>query len=211
VDAVYILLFYEIESIGAYRTFFYASKYSTIARCCSNMSSQLKILRTYAKLDDTSIAAKKLPPTVYFSHTPHTLTIFDAYPKALFHFLILPRLQTARSTAAAAASPTTLNDADEDKRERRGRGHDSDSDSGGGPSVSLVANSETVLTSLRTLLRSALPSSSSDDAKARARGTLRVLADEATRLRDEIEREMRARYGFSWPIWIGFHAVPSME
>jgi len=101
------------------------------------MLSQLKVLRSYAKLDDTSIAAKKLPPTVYFSHTSHTLTIFDAYPKALFHFLILPRLQTAISTATAL--PITLNDADEcdgdgdgddgdgdgDKRERRG----SDSDS----------------------------------------------------------------------------------
>jgi aprataxin len=37
------------------------------------------------------------------------------------------------------------------------------------------------------------------------------LADEAARLRGEIEREMLAHYGFTWPIWAGFHAVPSME
>ncbi|KAH9027681.1 hypothetical protein EDB84DRAFT_1670019 [Lactarius hengduanensis] len=90
------------------------------------MSSPLKVLRTYAKLSDPSLTA--LPPTVYFSHTKHTLTIFDAYPKALFHFL-----------------------------------------------------------------------------------TLRVLADEAARLRGVVEEEMRARYGFAWDVWVGFHAVPSME
>lgn len=179
--------------------------------------SQLKILRTYAKLDDASIAAKKLPPTVYFSHTPHTLTIFDAYPKALFHFLILPRLQPASSTASA---PTTLTLADNDNdsddeiiaSDDGAKGERRDAD----PAL-LLADSETTLTSLRTLLQGVhvapSPPSSSSDAKARerARGTLRVLADEATRLRGEIEREMRARYGFAWAIWIGFHAVPSME
>jgi hypothetical protein len=75
------------------------------------------------------------------------------------------------------------------------------------------------LTSLRTLLQRAAAASSSSssaadanaNARARAEGTLRVLADEAARLRSEIEREMRARYGFAWPIWVGFHAVPSME
>ncbi|KAH9966867.1 hypothetical protein BC827DRAFT_1102360, partial [Russula dissimulans] len=104
----------------------------------------------------------KLPPTVYFSHTRHTLTIFDAYPKALFHFLVLPHLTT-----------------------------------------------------LRTLLRRATASSSSSSgqtqARARVEGTLRVLADEAARLRLEIEREMLAHHGFTWPIWTGFHAVPSLE
>jgi aprataxin len=168
------------------------------------MMSQLKTLRTYAKLDDASIAAKKLPPTVYFSHTPHTLTIFDAYPKALFHFLILPRLQPASSTAS---TPTTLTLNSGDDGDKGGR-RDSDEDEGE-DSALLLADSETALTSLRTLLQGDLASSS--DAKTRARGTLRVLADEATRLRIEIEREMRARYGFAWPLWIGFHAVPSME
>ena len=187
---------------------------------------QLKILRTYAKMDDASIAAKKLPPTVYFSHTRHTLTIFDTYPKALFHFLILPRLQTTTTTS------TITDGGGENDSSREGDGDDGDE--GGGErtrdeseSASSLATSEAVLTSLRTLIQSAIitpsPSPPNADAEAeeeeetrgrareQAKATLRVLADEATRLRSEIEREMRARYGFAWPIWVGFHAVPSME
>ncbi|KAH9035383.1 hypothetical protein EDB85DRAFT_1944573 [Lactarius pseudohatsudake] len=119
----------------------------------SSSLSPLKVLRTYAKLPGPSITA--LPPTVYFSHTKQTLTIFDAYPKALFHFLVLPRL--------------------------------SDGDERSSPSD---------LTDLRTLLRK----------RAFAEETLRVLADEAARLRGVIEGEMRARYGFAWEVWAGFHA-----
>lgn len=32
------------------------------------------------------------PPIVYFSHTEHTITIFDAYPKAEYHLLVIPRV-----------------------------------------------------------------------------------------------------------------------
>ena len=152
------------------------------------MSSQLKILRTYAKMDDVAIV--KLPPTVYLSHTQYTLTIFDAYPKALFHFLILPRLQI---------SAATTND-------------DGNGDEGG--SLSELTASESDLESLRTLLRrAAAPDSTSSSTRARAQAAsmLRVLADAAARLRGEIEREMEARYGFVWDVWVGFHAVPSME
>ena len=70
-------------------------------RAKSSSLPQLKILRTYAKLPDASIATA-LPPTVYFSHTQHTLTIFDAYPKALFHFLVLPRLSSPSSSSSAS-------------------------------------------------------------------------------------------------------------
>jgi len=182
---------------------------------------QLKILRTYANMDDASIAAKKLPHTVYFSHTRHTLTIFDAYPKALFHFLILPRLRTTTATTP------TITDGGRNDSSREGDGDDGDGDGGErrdeSESALSLATSEAVLTSLRTLIQSAiitpsLPSPPNADegetrgrARERAKATLRVLADEATRLRSEIEREMRARYGFAWPIWVGFHAVPSME
>lgn len=126
--------------------------------------AQLKVLRTYAKLPDSTITTT-LPPTVYFSHTQHTLTIFDAYPKALFHFLVLPRI----SDTAYASD----------------------------------------LKDLRTLLRRR----ASPDAQTRSRAqeTFRVLADEAARMRGVVEEEMRARYGFVWEIWTGFHPVPSME
>ena len=168
----------------------------------SSSLPQLKILRAYAKLDDASIAAGTLPPTVYFSHTRHTLTVFDAYPKALFHFLVLPRI-APRVPAAASCS---------------GGDGDGDGDKGVREVVVVVEDAED-LTSLRTLLQRAATASSSStagthahaDARARAEGTLRVLADEAGRVQSEIEREMVAHYGFTWPIWVGFHAVPSME
>ena len=170
---------------------------------------QLKILRTYAKMDDASIAAKKLPPTVYFSHTRHTLTVFDAYPKALFHFLVLPRLLqtttvTATSTVTGSSNGRSENDGSGEDDDGAGAGAgEGRSDGSDSASSSSLANSEAVLTSLRTLLqRGGLEG---------AKETLRVLADEATRLRCEIEGEMRARHGFAWPIWVGFHAVPSME
>jgi aprataxin len=170
---------------------------------------QLKILRTYAKLDDVSLT-KLLPPTVYFSHTRYTLTIFDAYPKALFHFLILPRLRVvvAPVTAATATSSEDLDEA--------GGGDD---DTGAGE---LTTASATDLTDLRTLLlrattttttttRDSNNNNNNDARTAIGFSTLRVLAEEAARVRREIEREMETRYGCVWDIWIGFHAVPSME
>ena len=150
---------------------------------------QLQILRAYAKLNDASLTST-LPPTVYFSHTCRTLTIFDAYPKALFHFLVLPRLTG-----------------------RKGRTPGDDGERESSSSVP-VADSTEDLTNLRTLLQHADTDTKTDlDVRARARvkGTLSLLSDEATRLQSQIEGEMQAHYGFKWPIWIGFHAIPSME
>jgi len=136
----------------------------------------------------------------------------------------LPRLQTTTSTVtgSSAGENDSRRGRDDGAGDGAGRERSDDTDS----ALSL-ANSEAVLTSLRTLIQSAItpPSSSNADADdsdketrgraregpGRAKATLRVLADEATRLRGEIEGEMRARYGFAWPIWVGFHAIPSME
>lgn len=49
--------------------------------------ANLTILRTYA-------LAAQLPPTVQFAGTERTVTIYDAFPKSLFHLLVLPRPQT---------------------------------------------------------------------------------------------------------------------
>ncbi|KAL0946964.1 hypothetical protein HGRIS_013118 [Hohenbuehelia grisea] len=49
----------------------------------------LTILRTYAQKANPA----SLPASILFSHTERSLTIHDAYPKALFHFLTLPRIQ----------------------------------------------------------------------------------------------------------------------
>jgi len=49
--------------------------------------SNLTILRTYAET-----APESLPSSVLFKHSPKSITIFDGYPKSIFHFLVLPRL-----------------------------------------------------------------------------------------------------------------------
>jgi aprataxin len=115
--------------------------------------THLAVLRSYATKADPT----KLPPSVRFDHTATTLTIFDCFPKSIFHFLVLPRPR-----------PT------EDVK---------------------------TLESLGTLLRS--------DRK-QAKEVLIDIGEEAAKLRGQIEEEMLSRYGFKWPIWTGFHAVPSM-
>ncbi|KAJ7685130.1 HIT-like domain-containing protein [Mycena polygramma] len=50
--------------------------------------SNLIVLRTYAQTNPA-----KIPPAVLFSHSSTSLTVYDAFPKGIFHFLILPRVQ----------------------------------------------------------------------------------------------------------------------
>ncbi|ESK93045.1 hypothetical protein Moror_8948 [Moniliophthora roreri MCA 2997] len=50
--------------------------------------SNLTILRNYAQK-----VPSDFPSSILFSHTDWTLTIYDAYPKSMFHFLVLPRVQ----------------------------------------------------------------------------------------------------------------------
>jgi aprataxin len=50
--------------------------------------SRLDTLRTYATLPKPT---SSLPPTTLLTSNPHAIAIFDAYPKAKYHFLILPR------------------------------------------------------------------------------------------------------------------------
>lgn len=114
----------------------------------------LTILRSYARRADPG----SLPPSVLLTHTEHTLTIFDAYPKSIFHFLVLPRV----------IPPFTA------------------------PGLS----------SLKSVLRGD---------KSRAREVIGWLAEDAMQVRSMIEDEMMTRYHFKWDVWMGFHAVPSME
>jgi aprataxin len=51
----------------------------------------LAALRQYAQKTDLTT----LPASVLFSHTPTSLTIFDAFPKSMFHFLVIPRVLPA--------------------------------------------------------------------------------------------------------------------
>ncbi|KAH9951992.1 HIT-like domain-containing protein, partial [Amylocystis lapponica] len=65
--------------------------------------SQLTILRRYAQKANPTT----LPASVLFMHTDTSLTIFDAFPKSIFHFLVLPRI-VAPLTVSDLASLRTL-------------------------------------------------------------------------------------------------------
>ncbi|EGN95358.1 hypothetical protein SERLA73DRAFT_112794 [Serpula lacrymans var. lacrymans S7.3] len=55
--------------------------------------SQLTVLRSYALKSNPAT----LPPSVLLSHSETSVTLFDAFPKSIFHFLILPRPQPSLS------------------------------------------------------------------------------------------------------------------
>ena len=57
------------------------------------------------------------------------------------------------------------------------------------------------LLNLRTLMRD----------KDKAKRILLELGAAAEKLVPEIEAEMVKHWGFKWPLWIGFHALPSMR
>jgi len=44
-----------------------------------------------------------------------------------------------------------------------------------------------------------------------AKDVLAELKQEADNVKAMIESEMLKKYGFKWEVWMGFHAVPSME
>jgi aprataxin len=116
--------------------------------------SNLTVLRRIAQIPKP----ESLPASVLLTHTPTSLTIFDAFPKSIFHFLILPRV--------------------------------------------VPPHTESELADLRSLLKSD---------KERAKDLLLGLRDDANAVKKMIEDEMMSRYGFKWGVWIGFHAVPSMQ
>jgi diadenosine tetraphosphate (Ap4A) HIT family hydrolase len=73
--------------------------------------ARLDTLRTYATLPKPSTA---LPPSTLLLSTPHTIAILDAYPKAKYHFLILPRHPFApRSEPEETRSIARLSDLDD--------------------------------------------------------------------------------------------------
>jgi len=69
--------------------------------------SALTVLRSYAQKSHP----ETLPPSVLLQYTDKTITIFDAYPKSIFHFLILPRIK-APLTVFELTSLRTLLKAD---------------------------------------------------------------------------------------------------
>ncbi|KAI0316693.1 HIT-like domain-containing protein [Amylostereum chailletii] len=66
--------------------------------------SHLTVLRSYAQKRNPAT----LPASLLFSHTDTSLTIFDGYPKSIFHFLVLPRPTNALNIFDLADLPTLL-------------------------------------------------------------------------------------------------------
>ena len=66
--------------------------------------ANLAILRSYAQKSKP----ETLPPSILFSHTEKTITIFDAYPKSMFHFLIMPRVGAASFAPLSVFNLTSL-------------------------------------------------------------------------------------------------------
>lgn len=54
--------------------------------------SNLFILRNYAQKVPSTI-----PSSILFSSSSKSLTIYDSFPKSIFHFLVLPRVQSGSS------------------------------------------------------------------------------------------------------------------
>jgi len=75
--------------------------------------ANLGILRTYALQDPAS-----LPLSVLFHHSATSLTLFDAFPKSIFHFLILPRVTESSLTVSELTSLKTLLKCDKDKAKK---------------------------------------------------------------------------------------------
>lgn len=76
--------------------------------------ANLNILRTYAQKSNLA----SLPSSVLLTHTERTLTIFDAYPKSIFHFLVLPRTKDSPLTVFDLASLRTLLKSDKVKAQK---------------------------------------------------------------------------------------------
>jgi aprataxin len=144
--------------------------------------ANLTILRTYALKEPA-----KLPASVLFSHSKKTMTIFDAHPKSIFHFLVLPRILSPPTSPPPNPS-----------------GEDSSLQPGPqGPVTPPLSSAD--LSSLRALLNSKRVS------KEQAKEVILSLKEDATGVKAQIEQEMEKRFGFKWDIWIGFHGAPSME
>lgn len=63
----------------------------------------LAILQTYAQK-----LPQSLPTSILFRHSSKNITIFDAFPKSMFHFLIIPRVQEPHLDAASLSSLQSL-------------------------------------------------------------------------------------------------------
>ncbi|THH33854.1 hypothetical protein EUX98_g276 [Antrodiella citrinella] len=81
-------------------------------------SAQLTILRSYARKPNPPV---DLPESILFDHSDKTLTIFDTYPKSIFHFLILPRISAYTGDGYTERDLTSLRTLLKGGQEKAGR------------------------------------------------------------------------------------------
>ncbi|PWN41091.1 hypothetical protein IE81DRAFT_187534 [Ceraceosorus guamensis] len=141
-------------------------------------------LAQYARTKDLNT----LPEGTLLRSDEHTLTIYDGYPKAKFHFLVLPRV------------PFQLQSSDSEGSEPK----DAFELLKKGPAC-VPPNH---LSNLKSLLSS--PHAS------RVLAALRKASEETVQLIKEEQpytklTEDQVEAGTTWPVHVGFHAVPSME
>ena len=116
------------------------------------------ILSKYAR----TIDPENFPRSIYFEHTSKTLTVFDRFPKARFHFLLIPRRL---------------------------------------PGIRNISN----LHSLYSFFNCP------EVGRKEALELLYDLKKEAEYAKKLIEEEMVRFYGFKTKVYMGFHAIQSME
>lgn len=66
--------------------------------------SNLTVLRGYAQ----KARPETLPPSLLFEYTDKCLTVFDGFPKSIFHFLVLPRVRPPLGVSELANLRTLL-------------------------------------------------------------------------------------------------------
>lgn len=146
--------------------------------------ADLRALQKYASRTDLDA----FPPSVLFAHSPSTLTIFDAYPKSMMHFLIIPRMLSSSSNAdkaplseiEASFQPLELNSL-----------------------KSLMKVERHKVQKLLLLLR--------DEAEK-----VRLLHFESSliytnQVKLSIQEEMMTKHGFTWPVWMGAYSIKDLS
>ncbi|PPR03537.1 hypothetical protein CVT24_007023 [Panaeolus cyanescens] len=149
--------------------------------------NNLTILRRYAGLP---MPGQVLSKSVLFSEAEDTITVYDAFPKSIFHLLVLPRSQPAPEDEEEDSSQPTLLQFVHSAKSTKPKAKQSL------PTAHQVRNLPTMLSNLP---------------KSQSKEILLKMQDAACSAKQEIEAEMIRIYGWKWDVWIGFHAIPSME
>jgi aprataxin len=146
--------------------------------------ADLRALQKYASRTDLD----DFPPSVLFAHSPSTLTIFDAYPKSMMHFLIIPRtLSSSHNAVTTSVSETELSF------------QPSELDS----LKSLVKVERHKAQRLLLLLR--------DEAEKVCLLLFQISILYTNQVKASIQEEMMIKHGFTWPVWIGVYLIHDLS